>query len=111
MKFRGRLCPLHSVHRTKRASFGIKCFKLCESKTGYCSTFQIYTGNKPTPKDVLASAETALKLSKSFLDKDYIIFTDNWYSSPLFFKHMSKNTYAVGTVKMNRKYLTCLAWP
>lgn len=105
MKFRGRLSYIQFI-RTKRARFGIKVFKLCESKTGYCSSFEIYTGKKTMPQGVLASEEIVMKLAAPFLDKGYTIYLDNWYSSPsLYSRLLSRYTYAVGTVKMNRKHM------
>lgn len=51
MKFKGRLgcvvfCP------KKRARYGVKFYKLCESKSGYCCGFKIYTGHDETVSDI-----------------------------------------------------------
>lgn len=38
------------------------------------------------------------------MDKNHILFVDNWYSSPLLFTYLfERNTDACGTVKPNRK--------
>jgi hypothetical protein len=46
IKFRGRLCYIQFNPR-KRARFGIKVYKICESVSAYCLVFSIYTGKKP----------------------------------------------------------------
>ncbi|KAL3185115.1 hypothetical protein MRX96_030995 [Rhipicephalus microplus] len=45
MKFRGRLSCVR-FNPSKRARFGVKFYKLCESSSGYCLNFSIYTGKK-----------------------------------------------------------------
>ncbi|KAK8770142.1 hypothetical protein V5799_013393 [Amblyomma americanum] len=42
MKFRGRLSYVQ-FNPSKRARFGFKFYKLCESSSGYCLKFSIYT--------------------------------------------------------------------
>lgn len=103
MKFRGRLSYVQ-FNKSKRARFGIKFYKLCEAKTGYCSAFEIYTGKKNLAPGKLASEEIVVELMDPYLDKGYICYVDNWYSSPsLFVRLLQRNTYAVGTVRSNRK--------
>ncbi|KAK9694838.1 Transposase IS4 [Popillia japonica] len=82
MKFRGRLSDVQFI-ASKRVRFGIKFYKLCESKSGYCSQFRIYVGseivnNKKTP----VSQHVMMKLAESILGKGYTLYLDNWYSSP-----------------------------
>ena len=45
MKFRRRL-GYRQYNPNKRARFGIKFYKICESSSGYCLQFEIYTGKK-----------------------------------------------------------------
>ena len=55
MKFRGRLSYIQ-FNPSKRARFGVKFYKLCESSFGYCYRFKIYVGKDKTPgTDVPAS--------------------------------------------------------
>lgn len=58
MKFRGRLSYIQ-FNKSKRARFGIKFFKICESKTGYSSGFEIYTGKKKVPKGAMVIEENS----------------------------------------------------
>ncbi|KAL6438799.1 hypothetical protein ACFW04_003704 [Cataglyphis niger] len=104
MKFRERLNFIQYI-ASKRARFGIKFYKLCESNSGYCYRFKIYTG-----QDVLrgsnesASESVVTQLAEPILGKGYTLFLDNWYSSPNLYKILqAKNTNVVGTVRKNRK--------
>lgn len=54
MKYKGRM-SYKQYNPSKRARFGVKFYKLCESKSGYCIKFKIYTGQY-TVKHVDASA-------------------------------------------------------
>lgn len=41
---------------------------------------------------------------KHYFKKGYIIYLDNWYTSPILFQYLLKrNTGACGTIKSNRK--------
>ncbi|KAG8239481.1 hypothetical protein J437_LFUL018989 [Ladona fulva] len=50
MKFRGRLSYVQ-YNPSKRAQFGVKFYKICESTYGYCMQFSIYTGAYPARAD------------------------------------------------------------
>ncbi|XP_015598511.1 piggyBac transposable element-derived protein 4-like [Cephus cinctus] len=104
MKFRGRLNYVQFI-ASKRARFGVKFYKLCESTSGYCSKFKIYTGQDKTQgSDIPVSQSVVMELAKPILGKGYTLFLDNWYSSPELFKILNKNnTNVVGTVRKNRK--------
>lgn len=108
MKFKGRLGCVVFV-RIKRARYGIKFYKLCESKTGYCLSFKIYTGNSGDNqnlgnKDLNVSETVVKELSQLIINKGYTLFLDNWYSSPKIFEFLlTHDTNAIGTVRSNRK--------
>lgn len=100
MKYKGRLSFVQFI-ASKRARFGIKYYKLCESESGYCSQFKTYIG-KDKIGDMPASESVVMELSKHVLGKGYTIYLDNWYSSPNLFLNLLKNdTNAVGTVRKN----------
>lgn len=105
MKSKARLGCIVFV-RIKRARYGIKFYKLCESSSGYCLNFKIYTGQNSTADDEdMNVSETVVRdLSKLVINKGYTIFLDNWYSSPKIFDYLKANdTNAIGTVRSNRK--------
>lgn len=104
MKFRGRL-SYKLFNPTKRARFGIKFYKLCESKSGYCIGFKIYTGQDQEDKNLSASENVVLDLSKPILDKGYTLYLDSWFTSPeLYLKLSEKKTNVVGTVRPDKKH-------
>lgn len=72
MKFRGRLSFVQ-FNKSKRARFGIKIYKICESSSGYCLDFEIYTGKK---------TETSLPVSEGIVYKLMEPYTSDGYSVP-----------------------------
>lgn len=89
---------------SKRTRFGIKFYKVCESTSGYCNNFKIYSGNDKTNLDYSASETVVMGLLQSILDKGHTLYTDNWYSSPKLFLTLVRNgTNVLGTVRCNRK--------
>nr|XP_037283985.1 piggyBac transposable element-derived protein 4-like [Rhipicephalus microplus] len=106
MKFRGRLSCVR-FNPSKRARFGVKFYKLCESSSGYCLNFSIYTGKSektPATDGLLCSESVVLDLVGKRLPDGHTIFMDNWYSSPTLFRHLKDaGSNAVGTVRLHRK--------
>lgn len=105
MLWKGRLSWKQFIP-IKRDRFGIKSFELCESCSGYIWKFVVYTGKEAdtAKKNVNLSTRVVLTLAEDLLDKGYIIFMDNYYSSPdLATKLVQQNTDAVGTLRLNRK--------
>ncbi|XP_015436675.1 PREDICTED: piggyBac transposable element-derived protein 4-like [Dufourea novaeangliae] len=104
MKLKGRLNYVQFI-ASKRARFGFKIYKLCESNSVYCYGFKIYTGqDKIQGSNVPVSETVVMQLAERILGKGYTLFLDNWYSSPNLYKILqAKNTNVVGTVRKNRK--------
>jgi hypothetical protein len=106
IKFRGRLCYIQ-YNPKKRARFGIKIYKICESLSGYCLGFSIYTGKKPdraTTQGILSSEAIVIELMEPYLQNGHTVFVDNWFTSPSLFLNLAeRKTNAVGTVRVNRK--------
>ena len=102
VKFKGRL-SYKQYNPSKRARFGIKVYKLCESSTGYYN-FKIYTGRDRIHTTKNASETVVKELSKPILHKGHTLYLDNWYSSPnLFVTLLNSKTNVIGTVRANRK--------
>ena len=95
----------------KRNRFGIKLFVLCDCKTRYILRFVVYTGNENPSPDILkklghSGGIVNTLLSPLYLGKGHFLFVDNWYSSPILFRHLYKHdTGACGTVRSNRKLM------
>lgn len=106
MKFKGRLSYIQ-FNPSKRARFGIKIYKLCESSSGYCMRFKIYVGkDKVQGVDIPASESVVMEVAQPILNKGYTLYMDNWYSSPQLFSVLqNQNTNVVGTVRKNRKHM------
>lgn len=106
LKFRGRLCYIQ-FNPQKRARFGITIYKICESVSGYCLGFSIYTGKKFTQAEaqgILFSEAIVMELMGPYLKNGHTVFVDNWYTSPSLFLNLAeKKTNAVGTVRVNCK--------
>lgn len=76
MKFKGRM-SYKQFNPSKRARFGIKFYKLCESASGYYYDFKIYTGNDKINADDSASENVVKELSQSILNKGHTLYLDN----------------------------------
>ncbi|KAL6418293.1 hypothetical protein ACFW04_012216 [Cataglyphis niger] len=104
MSCRSRLHYIQFI-RTKRARFGIKFYKLCDSQSRYIHNFKIYVGKDKTVTGS-ASRNVVMNLLKEsqLLNKGYCLFIDNWYSSPILYRELySMKTNVCGTARINRK--------
>lgn len=106
MKFRGRLAYVQ-FNPSKRARFGVKFYKLCESASGYCLNFSVYTGKSEHTAatiGMLCSEAVVINLCGDHLADGHTIYMDNWYSSPFLFLQIHEaGSNAVGTVRVHRK--------
>jgi hypothetical protein len=99
---------------SKPDRFGIKLYALCKSATSYMVDFDIYTAGdyEPNPDGELLemnqghtfSVVMGLLRRAELLNKGYILYLDNFYSSPYLFDHLSaEDTMCVGTARVHRK--------
>ncbi|GIY12457.1 piggyBac transposable element-derived protein 4 [Caerostris extrusa] len=107
MLFKGRLGWKQFIP-LKRARFGVECFMLCESISGYVWSIIIYTGKdtilKPEYSKFCFSSQIVLTMMEPLLHKGYCLTIDNYYSSPeLANKLVSCRTDAYGTLNLKRK--------
>ncbi|XP_044133452.1 piggyBac transposable element-derived protein 4-like [Bufo gargarizans] len=109
VKFKGRL-HFKQFLPSKRARYGIKLYKLCESTTGYTSAFRVYQGRdselnpQGCPAGLGANGKVVWELMGPLLQKGYKLFIDNYYTSiPLFQSLQEANTGACGTFRRNRR--------
>ncbi|KAM9316151.1 piggyBac transposable element-derived protein 4-like [Gastrophryne carolinensis] len=109
--FKGRIIFRQYIP-SKRARYGIKFYKLCESSTGYTKFFRIYEGRDThldppgCPVDLSISGKIVWELMTPLLGRGYHLYVDNFYSSiPLFRALYSLDTPACGTINRNRKGL------
>jgi hypothetical protein len=98
--------------------FHIRLFLRCCAKTFYADNLEVYMGKtadnayhqskgSESFRQYGLSTTSVLRNCTDIFDEPLgarIIFTDNWYTSPLLFcKLLDHNLYAVGTCKTNRK--------
>ncbi len=92
--------------KAKPVKWGIKVWICCDSVNGYICSFSIYTGKDtdgPRPPHGLGY-QVVMNLTKKFVNKGYIVYTDNFYSSPqLSMDLLSKGLLTTGTLRSNRK--------
>ncbi|XP_018897457.2 piggyBac transposable element-derived protein 4-like [Bemisia tabaci] len=104
--FKGRLSFKQFI-KTKRARFGIKFYKLCQSDSGYIWDIMLYLGAKTEIADkyhIGKSGAIVTTLLEPLFKKGYNVFVDNYYTSPtLAVLLRQKGSNICGTVKKNRK--------
>ena len=96
----------------KPTKFHFKVFSLNDSETGYMTNFYLYQGKSENrPEGVPATLFPFHKLlnPKQYMNKNHIIYTDNWYTS-ISSLHVVLNfgNHYIGTVKTNRKGIPSL---
>ncbi|XP_068095881.1 piggyBac transposable element-derived protein 4-like [Hyperolius riggenbachi] len=111
MPYQGRL-GIKQYIPTKRARYGVKLYKLCESSTGYTYSFRIYEGKdrllqpEGCPAYMGTNGKIVVGLISPLLNKGYHLYLDNFYTSvPLFKFLFDAQTVACGTLRANRKGL------
>ena len=90
----------------KPTKWGIKVWVCSDSITGCIYSFDVYTGANPSvPKHPKGQAySVVMKLMESLPGRGHVVYTDNFYSSPVLFKDLlAKGTLASGTVRTNRR--------
>lgn len=88
----------------KPKKFGIKLWVLCESLSGYCLQFQIYTGKCETGATEHGLAyRVVFDLLEDYLDKGYHLYLDNFYTSLRLISDLAgRGTFACGTIRRDR---------
>ena len=87
----------------KPKKIGIKIWALCESVSGYCLLFQIYTGKINNKSEKGLGLWVVLNLMSPYFERHHHLYFDNFYTSPKLLLELEKHkTYACGTVRSNR---------
>uniref|UniRef100_A0A0L8HB68 PiggyBac transposable element-derived protein domain-containing protein n=1 Tax=Octopus bimaculoides TaxID=37653 RepID=A0A0L8HB68_OCTBM len=84
----------------KRHKYGVKLYELCDS-SGIVKKILIYSGKQDALTGILGhSGQVVLSLMDEFLDKDYILYTNDYYNSVPLTKAMpQRSTYICGTLR------------
>ena len=90
---------------SERHKYGCKIFKLCTCEA-YTLNFEIYCGKSERNDSMTRSEFLVTKLINPFLHNGHILYTDNYYTSLKFARHLlSCKTYLCETVRPHRKGL------
>jgi hypothetical protein len=107
--FKGRLSFRQYVP-LKRSRFGIKYFALVDVESKFLVKLFIYLGkgtvlcSTASVKEFGYGGSTVLTLMQDFLNKNHKVVVDNYFNGPKLQQHLKeKGTYALGTVRKNRK--------
>jgi hypothetical protein len=77
---------------------------MCESKSGYVCTLEVYTGANPADTNFNSSFNVVDRLCSLVKNRGQTIYMKRWFSSPKLFDNLwACGTKAVGTVMPNRK--------
>ncbi|XP_063078352.1 piggyBac transposable element-derived protein 4-like [Engraulis encrasicolus] len=90
--------------KAKPTKWGLKFFVLADAN-GYTVDFMLYTGeNKMVPGGEGLAFDVVTRLvDKGYLGSGHIVYTDNFYTSPLLFRHLSQQGFgACGTYRQGR---------
>ena len=97
----------------KPNKYHLKTFKVVDSITNYACQFDLYVGAEtsdqlnPSITGFDKVHDLVFQLVRQYLDKSYIIYMDNWYSSPfLFYNLCLVQTGACGTSHYRKGYPT-----
>ena len=104
--YKGRL-KFKQYIKPKRQRLGTKLYELCTS-SGITLDFLVCCQGMYSDDDLYSkmppSEHIPLVLMEPFLGKGHVLYTDNFYTSPLLAKHFSsKDTHLCGKIKKNRK--------
>lgn len=103
--FKGRVAFTKYIP-SKRHRLGIKFYVICDCQTGYVLDFVVYTGTDVdiAQNDPLGFSGAVVKhLMVNFLGKNHILYTDNYYTSPILSQYLKEHrTESCGTVHATR---------
>ncbi|RUM31931.1 MAG: hypothetical protein DSY42_02035 [Aquifex sp.] len=112
MLWRGNI-SFHQYIPSKLHRFGLKLFALCDCKTGFVQDIVLYTGagtDVTDDKSLGLSGAVVMTLMEPYLDKNHVLYVDNWYTGPALFEPLSsRETGGCGTVTKRRKHMPCFS--
>ena len=99
--FKGRE-SFKCFNHSKSAKYHIETFKVVDSSNNYCLNVDLYVGNAYEEKitEFGVTHDLVIRMLDGFLKKSYIVYMDNYYTSPfLFYNLRLAQTGAVGTCR------------
>ena len=105
ISFKGRLCFVQYLPN-KPHKWGIKAWVLADSTNGYTWGWKLYTGKEDGTTEHGLAHRVVMNLvdNDRLRHKGYIVYMDNFYSSPALFKELVSIGFAAcGTARKNRR--------
>ena len=102
--FKGRV-HFRQYMPAKPTKWGIKVWQICESDSGYCCGFDVYTGKKRDGnRQYGLGYDVVWSLTEAYHNQNRHIYYDRFFSSINLAEHLELvNTYVCGTIMANRK--------
>ena len=86
---------------------GIKVWMRCDADNAYLSDFEVYLGKRQQPSEKGLGYDVVRRLSRDIEGRYHHLFFDNYFTSvPLLKDLLDEDTYACGTARTNKKYLS-----
>ena len=100
--FKGRSCM--KVYKPQKPhKWGLNCWNLAESKTGYIWNSELYQGKTNNQTEVGMTSRVVKSLCQPLYNKGHHIYMDNFFTSPDLFNDLADNQVgACGTLRINR---------
>ena len=103
--YKGRLSFIQYMPK-KPHKWGLKAWVLADSTNGYCWDWKLYTGREGNTTEHGLAHRVVMDLvsHQRLTEKGYLLFTDNFYSSPALFKDLADHGFgACGTARKDRR--------
>ncbi|KAM4536507.1 piggyBac transposable element-derived protein 4-like isoform 1-T2 [Odontesthes bonariensis] len=105
VKYKGRLA-FRQYLPMKPVKWGVKVWVMAESKTGYVTSFQVYTGAIEGKAELNLAHRIVTDLVSPYYGSHLSVYMDNFYTSvPLLVDLNVRGVGACGTVRANRRGL------
>ena len=105
ISFKGRLSFLQYLPK-KPHKWGMKAWVLADSTNGYTWGWQLYTGKEDGRMEHGLAHRVVMQLvdDERLEGKGYVVFTDNFYTSPSLFQDLAEKGFgACGTARRDRR--------
>ena len=103
--FKGRLA-FRQYMPAKPTKYGIKVWMAADAKNGFVANFDVYLGQDNQNRIHGLGYDIIMKMAKPFLNKNRHFYFDNFFTSTTLMEHLLlQQSYACGTVRINRKDL------
>ena len=104
--FQGRL-SYKQYMPAKPIKRGIKVWMRCDATNAYLADFDVYLGRRERPSEKGLGYDVVRKLTQDIEGSHHHMYFDNYFTSvPLMKDLLDNETYACGTVRTNKKYLS-----